>query len=364
MRAHVNRIVVTAVAGVLLAACGSTAESTSTPSSPGAAPQSTAPTTVRLLTHESFVVSEQLLADFTAQTGITIEVLAGGDAGSMVAGAVLAAGAPTADVMFGIDNTLLSRAVEAGVFAPYTSPDLGSLTPALQSDTAGGLATPVDYGDVCVNVDDAYFANAGIEAPTTLADLADSAYRDLLVVEDPASSSPGLAFLLATIAQFGDDWPAYWAQLRDNGVKVAASWTDAYVGSYTQGGGEGDRPLVVSYATSPPAEIVYAEESKPTKPSSSVMTDGCYRQVEYAGVLTGTENEAAAQRVVDWLISEPVQADVPLSMFVFPARADVELPPVFEQFAAKVPSPLQIDAAEVAGSLAEWLQTWSEVMGR
>ena len=310
------------------------------------------------------MVSEQLLADFTAETGITVEVVTGGDAGSMVAGAVLAAGAPTADVLFGVDNTLLARAVDAGVFAPYTSPELSSLEPFLRSDTAGGLVTPVDYGDVCINIDDAYFTNAGIDTPSSLSDLTAAAYRDLLVVEDPASSSPGLAFMLATIAQFGDGWTQYWAALRDNGVKVAASWTDAYVGSYTQGGGEGDRPLVVSYATSPPAEIVYAEEPKPEKPGSSVMTDGCYRQVEYAGVLAGTPNEAAAQQVVDWLVSAPVQADVPLSMFVFPARSGVELPAVFEEFAARVPEPLQLDAGEVSANLSTWLDAWGEVMGR
>ena len=363
MRVRWNLVVAAVAGSLVLASCGSSGEpSPATP--PATTGAAATPTTVRLLTHESFVVSEQLLADFTAETGITVEVVTGGDAGSMVAGAVLAAGAPTADVLFGVDNTLLARAVDAGVFAPYTSPELSSLEPFLRSDTAGGLVTPVDYGDVCVNVDDAYFAKAGIEAPASLAHLTDLAYRDLLVVEDPASSSPGLAFMLATIAQFGDAWPQYWSDLRANGVKVAASWTDAYVGSYTQGGGKGDRPLVVSYATSPPAEIVYAEEPKPTTPSSSVMTDGCYRQVEYAGVLAGTPNEAAAQQVVDWLVSAPVQADVPLSMFVFPARTGIALPDVFEKFAAKVTAPLQLDAAEVASSLPTWLETWGDVMGR
>lgn len=363
MRVRWNLVIAVVSGCLVLASCGSPPTSSSaTP--PPAAGTAAAPTTVRLLTHESFVVSEQLLADFTAQTGIRVEVLAAGDAGSMVAGAVLAAGAPTADVLFGVDNTLLSRAVDAGVFAPYTSSELPSLEPFLQSDTAGGLVTPVDYGDVCVNIDDAYFAKGQVPAPASLSDLTDPKYRDLLVVEDPASSSPGLAFLLATIAQFGDDWPTYWDGLRQNGVKVAASWTDAYVGSYTQGGGEGDRPLVVSYATSPPAEIVYADEPKPAKPSSSVMTDGCYRQVEYAGVLAGTENQAEAQKVVDWLISAPVQADVPLSMFVFPARRGIERPAVFERFAAKVTKPLQLSATEVASGLPTWLETWSEVMGR
>jgi thiamine transport system substrate-binding protein len=145
---------------------------------------------------------------------------------------------------------------------------------------------------------------------------------------------------------------------------VAGSWTDAYTGQFTAGGGKGDRPLVVSYATSPPAEIVYASDPKPTEPSTSVMTDGCYRQVEYAGVLAGTQNPQAAGAVVDWLLSPEVQADLPLSMFVFPARANTPLPDVFTQFAATVASPLQLEPQQVADGVSGWLADWGTVMGR
>ena len=344
-----------------LTACGTSAAPASGPAATAA---SSGPSTVRLLAHESFVVSDQLIADLREQTGITLEIITAGDAGSMVAGAILAAGAPTADAIFGIDNTLISRAVDAGVLEPYTASDAASLIPALRGDTAGGLVTPVDYGDVCVNIDDAWFAEKSITPPTTLADLAKPEYRDLLVVQDPAISSPGLAFLLATIAEYGEAWPDYWSALQENGVKVAASWTEAYTGQFTAGGGGGQRPLVVSYATSPPAEIVYAADPKPSAPSTSVMTTGCYRQVEYAGVLKGTANRAGAEQVVDWLLSEPVQADVPLSMFVFPAREGTPLPEVFTKFAANVVKPLQLDPAVVAANLQTWLATWGEVMGR
>ena len=355
MRRPIPVLVVTAMLAVSLSACSGA------PSGEGASSTS-APTTVRLVAHDSFVVSEQLIADLEEQTGITLEVVTGGDAGTVVAGAILAAGAPTADVLFGVDNTLVSKAVDAGVFAPYAPAALDSLVPTLREDTAGGQVTPIDYGDVCVNIDDTWFAERGITPPATLEDLVRPEYRDLLVVQDPATSSPGLAFMLATIATYGDDWTDYWSRLDANGVKVAASWTDAYEGSFTRG--SGDRPLVVSYATSPPAEIVYAADPKPERPSTSVMTSGCYRQVEYAGVLAGTPNEAAAQQVVDWLLSEPVQADVPLSMFVFPAREGTPLPEVFTKFAAQVDAPLQLDAGEVSASLADWLQRWGEVMGR
>jgi thiamine transport system substrate-binding protein len=319
--------------------------------------------TVRLLAHDSFVISEDLIAELKADTGITLEILSGSDSGTMVAGAVLAAGSPTADVMFGVDNTLLSRALDASVFEAYTSPEIGSVIPALREDTGGGFVTPIDYGDVCINIDNDAIDAVGVPAPTTLDDLIDPRYRDLLVVQDPGTSSPGLAFLLATIARFGDAWPEYWSALRENGVSIAGSWTDAYYGEFS-GGGEGTRPLVVSYATSPPAEIVYAEEPKPTVPSTSAMTDGCYRQVEYAGVLAGSANPEGARTVVDWLLSEQVQADVPLSMFVFPAREGVALPEVFTAFAATVDEPLSLPADQVATNLQTWLAEWGTVMGR
>ena len=192
-------VLVTALTAVL-SACGG-----SDPA--GSAPAAPAPATVRLIAHDSFVVSEQLIADLKAQTGITLEVITGGDAGTVVAGAILAAGAPTADVLFGVDNTLVSKAVDAGVFAPYSPAALETIVPALRDDTAGGLVTPIDYGDVCVNIDDTWFAERGITPPATLDDLAEPEYRDLLVVQDPATSSPGLAFILATIATYGHAWP-------------------------------------------------------------------------------------------------------------------------------------------------------------
>lgn len=326
--------------------------------------ESAAGSTVTLLTHDSFALSQDLIDQFEKSTGITLDIVTGGDAGTMTAGAILAAGQPTADVMFGVDNTLISRALDADVFEPYSTPALVDVEPTLQADTHGGMVTPIDYGDVCVNVDDAYFATTGLQPPQTLDDLADPVYRDLLVVEDPGTSSPGLAFLLATIARYGDQWQDYWQRLAANGVTIASSWTDAYEGQFSGGGGSGDHPLVVSYSTSPPAEIVYAEDPKPTEPSTSVMTDGCYRQIEYAGVLAGTDNPVGAQAVVDWLVSPEVQGDVPLSMFVFPARKDVALPDVFQSFAAKVDSPLQLDPADVTTGLAGWLADWGEVMGR
>lgn len=354
-----NRMPLVAALGVLsltVAACTSqeSADPAATPSGP---------VTVQLLTHDSFALSEDVIAEFEQSSGITVELVSGGDAGSMVAGAILAAGAPTADVIFGVDNTLVTRALEAGVFEPYTSPEASALRPELADQTFEGRVTPIDFGDVCINIDDTWFAREGLAPPRTLEDLADPTYANLLVVQDPGTSSPGLAFLLSTVSRYGDEWPTYWERLSENGVKISGSWSDAYYGDFTFGGG-GDRPIVVSYATSPPAEIVYAEGEPPEKPSTSVMTDGCYRQIEYAGILAGSDQTEAAKQVIDWLLSPEVQADIPLNMFVFPARVGVELPAVFTDFAAQVDDAEQLPSEFVAQNLGDLLAEWGGVMGR
>lgn len=345
---------------LLLAACGSGSSTTAAGPTPTSVPSSFSPTTVTLVTHDSFALSEDLLTQFTARSGITVKIVAGGDAGEVVNKAALTAGNPEGDVLFGVDNTLLSRAVTAGVFDPYVSPAAADVAPELRAATAD-VVTPIDYGDVCVNVDDAWYAEKGLTPPATLADLALPAYRDQLVVENAATSSPGLAFLLATIARYGEDgYLDYWRALRANGVTVVNGWTEAYEGQFS-GGGSGTRPLVVSYASSPPAEIVYAADPKPTSPSTSVMTDGCFRQVEYAGVLRGTTKPEAARAVVDWLLSPQVQADVPLSMFVFPARTGTPLPDVFEKFAARPAQPLTLEPSVIDQQRSAWVEAWDQV---
>ena len=323
------------------------------------------PATVTLLTHDSFAVSEDLLTAFEQRSGITVEVVSAGDAGEVVTKAALTAGNPEGDVLFGVDTTLLTRALGAGVFTPYRSDDLAALRPELREDTSNGYVTPIDYGDVCVNVDDAWFDEHHLVPPRGIDDLTDPVYKDLLVVQNPATSSPGLAFLLATVARYGDaGWQDYWAALRANGVKVTNGWTEAYSGDFSGSSGQGDRPLVVSYASSPPAEIVFAPDPKPTTPGTSVMTDGCFRQVEYAGILAGTDELVASRAVIDWLISPEVQADVPLSMFVFPARDGVALPQVFTDFAAVPASPLTLPAEEIADHREEWVDAWTDVVLR
>jgi thiamine transport system substrate-binding protein len=319
---------------------------------------------LRLVAYDSFLLSDATLEQFTADTGIRVDTIVGGDAGEVVNRAVLTKGNPEGDVLWGVDNTLLSRAVAEEIFIPYESPALADVDPAFTELVPGHEATPVDYGDVCLNIDRTWFEDKGIAPPATLTDLTDPQYKDLLVVENPGTSSPGLAFLLATIAQFGPDgWQPFWRDLRANGVKVVNGWTEAYTIEFSGSSGQGPRPIVVSYASSPPAEIVYAAEPKPTDPPTAVVTDGCFRQVEFAGILAGTDHEEEARQLIDYMLSETWQADIPLNMFVYPVREGVELPEVFA--VSSVPDdPLSLPPEEISQHRDEWIKAWTDTVLR
>lgn len=315
---------------------------------------------VVLVTYDGYALPDAAAAEFTRRTGARIKVVASGDAGAMLTKALLSAGAPEGDVIFGIDNTLATRAVKETLLDPYTPEDIAAVPQsALLPGTPGKVLTPVDRGDVCVNVDAAWFAGRGLAPPATLADLTDPRYRDLLVVPSPVTSSPGLAFLIGTVQASGNRWPAYWKALKDNGVRVRPSWDDAYNTDYTVAGG--DRPLVVSYASSPPAEVVFSE-GKRTEPVSTVMTDSCVSQVEYAGVLAGAKNPGLARRLVSFMLTRPWQEALPLSNFVFPVVAGTRLPPEFRRYAVEPGASRTLGAAEIGRKRDGWIEQWRSIM--
>lgn len=321
--------------------------------------------TVTLVTHDSFAVSDDVLDAFTRRTGIDVEILQIGDAGSMVNQAILTKDDPLGDVLFGVDNAFLTRALDEDIFEPYRPAALDRVDPALRLDPKG-RATPIDYGDVCINYDKRWFAERKLAPPRTLDDLTERAYRGLLVVQDPSTSSPGLAFLLATIAEFGegrDGWKRYWSALRANDVQVVDGWEQAYYDEFSGGGGGGKRPLVVSYASSPPA-AVYFSDPPPADAPTATMTSSCFRQVELAGILRGTSHRRAARALVDFLLSEPFQADVPLQMFVFPARAGTPLPDVFVEFAGTPEDPYTMPPKKIGRHRDAWIREWTGIVLR
>ena len=318
---------------------------------------------LRVMTHESFDLSRDVVDSFTEETGIEVEFLPAGDAGEVVSRAILTAGRPIADVLFGVDNNLMVRAFEAQIFEPYRSPLLDEVPEQFHLDPEYRV-TPIDVGYVNFNVDLGWFAENDLEPPATLEDLLAEEYRGLTIVLDPATSSPGLAFMLTTIDRFGEEgWLQYWQELTANDVLVQGGWSDAYYTTFSRYGGS--RPIVLSYATSPAAEVMFAEEELASAPTGNLLCEGCaYQQVEAAGILRGSSQVEEAQAFIDFLLSLEVQEDIPAVMFVYPVRADAELPYEFEEFARE---PTQTETAslpgeEVEANLDRWLDQWTQVV--
>ena len=299
------------------------------------------PNEVTLLAYDAFTPQEGIFDAFTAATGAKVKVVTGGDSGVLISKAILTAGTPEGDVLWGLDNTLLSRAQKAELLTSYE---------------------PVDTGDICVNYDKQWFASRNIAPPTSLEDLALPAYKNLLVVQDPVASSPGLGFLLGTIAHFGvDKWQNYWKSLKENGVRVSPDWTSAYTIDFSGSSGKGKYPLVVSYGSSPPAEVLYAEKPIDTPPTA-VIESTCFRQTEYVGALRGTRNPNLAVQLISYLLDVPFQESMPLSLFVFPVNKKAALPELFTKFAVAPKNPLTLDPTDIEKNRDAWLNSWREII--
>jgi thiamine transport system substrate-binding protein len=321
-----------------------------------------APTEVVLITHDSFAISDEVKRAFERESGLTLRILRAGDAGEIVTRALLTAGNPEGDVLFGVDDNLLARALDGDVFTPYESPGLEDVDERWVLDPEHRV-TPIDHGAVCLNVDLGWFAARGLEPPRSMDDLTAPRYRNLLVVQNPATSTPGLAFLLATVARYGEGvWQGYWQRLRENGVLVVDGWEEAYTARFSGAAGSGgNRPIVVSYRSSPPAEVIF-RDPRPTEPPTGVVEEGCYRQVELAGVLRGARNESGAQALVDFMLSTRFQEDIPLNMFVFPVNRNAAIPPEFDPYVGG--EALSLPPEVVEANRDAWVREWTRIVVR
>ncbi|HMT88084.1 MAG TPA: thiamine ABC transporter substrate-binding protein [Dermatophilaceae bacterium] len=361
-------LTVAALAGCTATSVTSSSSSTANGSAPAPASSAaadptayrcTSNTAVTLLTHDSFALSDELLAAFTAATGCKVTVVKSGDAGELTNKLVLTKNSPLGDVVFGIDNAFAGRAVKAGILAPYR-PVLPKGADAHALVGAGGNAlTPIDFGDVCVNVDTAWFTSHQVTPPATLDDLVKPAYKGMFVTPGASTSSPGFAFLLATIGAKGDGWKDYWKALMGNGAKITSGWTDAYEVDFTAGG-KGSRPIVLSYASSPPFTIPKGGSA----PTTAALLDTCFRQIEYAGVLAGAKNPEGAKALVSYLLTKPVQESIPDGMYMFPVSSDAALPALWAQWAKVAPKPFTVAPEQIDANRDAWLRDWTDLAAR
>jgi thiamine transport system substrate-binding protein len=329
---------------------------------PVATQASAEPQTLTVMTHDSFAVSEDVVKAFEDANNAKVVFLQSGDAGEVLNKAILTKDAPLADVLYGVDNTFLSRALEADIFEAYESPALQSVPTDFKLD-ASNRALPVDYGDVCINYDKAYFTEKNLAVPQSLEDLTKPEYKDLLVMENPATSSTGLAFLLATVAHYGDSFTDYWKALKDNGMVVVDGWETAYYTNFSASSGKGPQPMVVSYGTSPAAEVIFASSPLTDAPTASILgPDTCFRQIEFVGILKGTQNRALAEKFVDFMLGQQFQEDMPMQMFVYPVNPNAKLPDEFTKYSQAPDQTATLDPKIIADKRDAWIQAWTDVV--
>jgi thiamine transport system substrate-binding protein len=319
--------------------------------------------TLTVMTHDSFSASEEVIAAFEANNNVKVTFLKSGDTGAAVNKAILSKNSPLADVFYGVDNTFLSRALDGDIFESYASPQLADIPAQFKLD-AQNRALPIDYGDVCINYDRAYFNTKKLAVPQSLEDLVKSEYRGLLVVMNPATSSPGLAFLLATIAHFGQDkYLEFWRAMRENQVVVVSDWETGYYTHFSGSSGKGPQPMVVSYASSPAAEVFFAKEPPKEAPTALIVgPDTCFRQVEFVGILKGTKNRAMAEKFIDFMLSPTFQEDMPLQMFVYPVHPKAKIPDVFKLNSQSPEKPATLAPDLISKNRDSWIQSWDKTV--
>ena len=319
--------------------------------------------TLTVMTHDSFAISEDVIAQFESENNAKVAFVRSGDTGAALNKAILSKDNPLADVFYGVDNAFLTRALDAEIFESYASPALAQVPAEFQLDPDDSIL-PIDYGDVCINYDKAYFEENGLKIPASLEELTQPEYAGLLAVENPATSSPGLAFLMATVAEFGEDgYLAYWQQLADNGLVVVNDWETAYYTNFSGSSGQGPQPMVVSYGSSPAAEVVYAESPIEEAPTASIIGENtCFRQIEFAGILAGTPNRDLAEKFLDFMLSPAFQEDIPLQMFVFPVNSEAQLPAAFEDNVEIPEHPATLAPDLIDANREAWINAWTETV--
>jgi thiamine transport system substrate-binding protein len=291
---------------------------------------------VTLVAHDSFAISDESISEFENQSGYKLEIVRAGDAGSVTNRLVLTKDSPIGDVVFGIDNTFRGLADENNLIE--------------------GSLQEVTYSDVCFNYDRLWFEAKNQPPPSTWRDLVLPEFEGLTVVSNPLTSSPGLAFLASTVAAFGETgFEGFWKQLKDNGVKVAAGWEEAYFTEFSGSSGAGEYPVVLSYSSSPAAEIRDDGQSQ-----TVALLDDCFRQVEYVGVLAGTQNSTGAKALVDFLLAEPFQSTMPGLMYVYPVNPEAAVPAEWAEFGPAAKSTIGQDL-DIAGNRSTWQDKWSAI---
>jgi thiamine transport system substrate-binding protein len=265
----------------------------------------------------------------------------------MLARAILEKEAPRADLLLGIDQFQLQRAIIEGIIQPFVSSNIDSIERKELLDPQG-YGTPMDYGALAL----LYDANELEEPPTSFKALLQPKLRRSIIIQDPRTSSTGLSFLMWTIAIFGEDWEAFWEQLQPNILTVVPGWSESFMLFES-----GEAPIMVSYATDG-AYSQYHYQSLRYQPI--IPSEGAFVQIEYAVRTTRKENRVLAEAFLDYILTEPFQKHIPLHQWMYPVIS-VELPEVYV-YAPHVDHIVSFDTPFFQDRQSIWIQRWAQIM--
>jgi thiamine transport system substrate-binding protein len=323
----------------------------------GCAANLSAETVLRVVSHDSFKLSPALIAQFERQHQVKLRFMQSGDAGQLLNQLILTKHSPIADVVYGLDSPLADKAIAANLLASHTL--AGSRVTAILPPPAVSVMS----GHVTLNVDLAWFKARRLPLPKSLDDLTLPAYKNLLVVQNPHTSSVGQAFLMAVMAHKGekDGW-IWWQKMRQNGLKVTDGWREAYYQAFSRNGGA--YPIVVSYASSPAAEVFFAQDKTAPPPTANLnLAGGVFHQVEGAALLKGGKHPELGQAFMAFLRSPAVQADIQTTLWMRPIIANTPIHPVLKMH-AQVPTGGQLYTAAMGAKSKVWLAAWGDLFLR
>ena len=316
--------------------------------------RSTVPTEKRLTiyAYDSFVSEwgpgPAVFSAFEEKYGIKLSVLSAGDAGQVLQKAIIEKDNPKADLLLGIDNNLLAKALSEDIFESYKSPNLNKIPKKLIFDNTNSV-TPFDYGYFSIIYDSEKISSP----PRTLEDLLKPEYKKSIILMDPRTSSPGLGFLLWTIAEYGDNYTEYWQNLMPSVLTITDGWDSGY-GLFT----EGEAPMVLSYTTSPAYHVEY-EGTERYK--TAIFKAGHYMQIEGVGIVKNSKNRKEAELFIDFILEDQIQNIIPLTNWMYPVNTNLKLPESFN-FAPKPEQTLIIDSGEIDRNLSNWIEEWTSAV--
>ncbi|MHA1198677.1 MAG: thiamine ABC transporter substrate-binding protein [Candidatus Heimdallarchaeaceae archaeon] len=341
---------------------------------------------------------ESLLADpgydfisaYASYSGIPtseIRIVYMEDANSVLSKAILEKDDPTADVLIGLDNVMIHDAKEEGILQIYDSPTLVNISETLVTNLdPEKYLLPYDYGIIALWYDLNRIntsTNPELEY-LTLDDILEYDLDKQLIVEDPTLSSPGLGFLLWTIAIYGDpeinfegvlgqNWRDWWSEAKSD-LRIASSWGDAFSIYYTP---EEDRPMMVSYGTSPAYDVCHPDygvgEGNPP-PSAAVVSHenptalqiimkNAWLQIEGIGLVNNAPHTVEAKKFIDWFLDQELQDNIPLNNWMYPANLHANIPTCFADNSISPDSMTQLlndilTPDMIEDNLNDWLKDW------